>query len=70
METLTPELKRAVTQAGDTPVRLTDPETHRDYVLISADVYQRFLDDEDHHEQSAFLRAAKKNASACLMEDA
>ena len=29
METLTPELKQAVEQAGDSPVRLMDPETHR-----------------------------------------
>lgn len=70
METLTPELKRAVTQAGDSPVRLTDPETHRDYVIISAEVYQRFLDEEDRREQEAFLRAAKQNARARLAEDA
>ena len=71
MDTLTPELKRAVEQAGDSPVRLTDPETHRTYVLVSAEVYERLLrDDEDRREQAAFLRAAKKNAKARLMEDA
>lgn len=70
MDTLTPELKRAVEQAGDSPVRLTDPETHRTYVLVSAEVYERLLrDEEDRREQAAFLRAAKKNAKARLMED-
>ena len=71
MDTLTPELKRAVEQAGDSPVRLTDPETHRTYVLVSAEVYERLLrDEEDRREQAAFLRAAKKNSKARLMEDA
>ena len=71
MDTLTPELKRAVEQAGDSPVRLTDPESHRTYILVSAEVYERLLrDEEDRREQAAFLRAAKKNAKARLMGDA
>jgi hypothetical protein len=69
MDTLTPELKRAVEQAGDSPIRLTDPETHRTYVLVSAEVYERLLDEEDRREQAAFLRASKKYAKARLMED-
>ena len=71
MDALTPELKRAVEQAGDSPVRLTDPDTHRDYVLVSAEVYERLLlDEEDRRDQAAFLRASKQNAKARLMEDA
>jgi len=71
MDTLTPELKQAVEQAGDSPVRLTDPETHRAFVLVSAEVYERLLVDAvDRREQAAFLRAAKKNAHARLFEDA
>ena len=71
MDTLTPELKQAVEQAGDSPVRLMDPETHRAYVLVSAEVFERLLlDDEDRREQTAFRQAAKKNAKARLMEDA
>src|SRR4051794_42672 len=67
MDTLTPELKRAVDQAGDSPVRLMDPETRRAYVLVSAEVYDRLLlKEEDWREQEAFLRAAKKNAKARL----
>ncbi len=70
METLTPELKLALERAGDSPVRLTDPETHRDYVLVSAEVYERLLlDQEDRREQAAFLRASKENAKARLRAD-
>jgi hypothetical protein len=69
MDTLSPELKQAIEQAGDSPVRLTDPETHRDYVLVSADVYEQLVDREARREQEAFLRAAKKNARARLLED-
>jgi hypothetical protein len=71
MDTLTPELRQAIDRAGDSPVRLTDPETHRDYVLVSAEVFERWLsNDDDRREQAAFLRTAKKNAKARLMEDA
>ncbi len=69
MDTLTPDLKRAVELAGDSPLRLTDPETQRTYVLVSAEVYERLLDEEERREQEAFLRAAKKNAKARLTED-
>ena len=70
MDMLTAELKRAVEQAGDSPIRLTDPETHRHYVLVSAEIYEKLLlDDEDRREQAAFLRASKKNAKARLRED-
>ncbi len=41
---LTPEQRRLVEQAGDRPVRIEDPETHQDYVLIRADVYERVRD--------------------------
>ena len=71
MDTLTPELKQAVVQAGDSPVRLMDPETHKAFVLVSAEVYERLLvGAEDRREQAAFPRAAKKKAKARLLEDA
>jgi hypothetical protein len=69
MNTLTAELKQAVEQAGNSLVRLTDPETHRSYVLVSAEVYERLLDEADRREHAAFLRAAKKNAKARGMDD-
>ena len=65
-----PKLKQAVEQAGDSPVRLMDPETQRTYVLLSAEVFDRLLDEEDRREQEAFLKAAKKHAKARLREDA
>jgi hypothetical protein len=70
MDTLTPELRQAVKQAGDSPVRLMDPETRRAYVLVSAEIFERLLsDEEDRQDQAAFLRAAKKNAKARLLEN-
>ena len=41
MPMLTPELKKAVEQAGDDPVTLTDPETQRAYVLLPLDEYEK-----------------------------
>jgi PHD/YefM family antitoxin component YafN of YafNO toxin-antitoxin module len=70
METLTPELKRAVEEAGDSPVRLMDPQTHRAYVLVSAEVYDRMLmEEKDRLEQAAFRRTANKNAKSRLAAD-
>jgi hypothetical protein len=70
MDTLTPELKQAVAKAGDSPVRLMDPDTHRAYVLVSAEIFERLvLSKEDRQEQAAFLRVAKKNAKSRLLED-
>jgi hypothetical protein len=42
MTTLTPEQRLAVEQAGESPVRLEDPETHAAYVLMKAEIYERF----------------------------
>jgi hypothetical protein len=39
--TLSPELKRAVEEAGDEPVRVEDPETHTAYVIIREDLYRK-----------------------------
>jgi hypothetical protein len=35
--TLTPELKQAVENAGDAPVRVEDPETHTTYLIVRED---------------------------------
>lgn len=53
MDTLSPELKHAVEQAGDSPVRLTDPETHRTYVLVSHEVFERLLAEEGRRARRA-----------------
>ena len=39
--TLTRELKQAVEEAGDEPVRVEDPETHTAYVVIKEDLYRK-----------------------------
>jgi hypothetical protein len=41
MPILTPELKKAVEEAGDEPLRLLDPETQRTYVLLSIDAFEK-----------------------------
>jgi hypothetical protein len=48
---LTEEEQREVRQAKREPVRLTDPETQQEYVLLRAEVYERMksllYDDSD-----------------------
>jgi hypothetical protein len=41
MTTLTPELRQEIRKAGEAPVRLSDPETQMEYVIVKADVYDR-----------------------------
>jgi hypothetical protein len=38
---LTQEQRREVRDAGDVPVRLTDPETRAEYVVLKAELYER-----------------------------
>jgi hypothetical protein len=48
MITLTPEQRQEIQRAGEEPVRLADPETRTEYVLLKAEVYDRIrtlLDD-------------------------
>ena len=39
--TLSPDLKQAVEEAGDEPVRVEDSETHTAYVVIREDLYRK-----------------------------
>lgn len=41
---LTPDLVSAVVEARGEPVRVRDPNTNQDYVLIKAELYERFRD--------------------------
>ena len=43
MPLMTPELKKAVEEAGDAPVTLSDPETQRSFVLLPLDEYERLV---------------------------
>ena len=42
--TITPEQKRAVEQAGDSPVIVEDPETHAAYVIVKEETYRRLAE--------------------------
>ena len=52
MTTITPELRQAIEQAGDVPARVVDPETNTAYVLLRADLYERYkaLFEEDDYD--------------------
>ena len=39
MTILTPELRQEIEKAGDRPVRIEDPDTHRSYILLRAEIY-------------------------------
>jgi hypothetical protein len=41
MPTLTPEQRQEIQRAGEEPVRLADPETQIEHVILKADVYDR-----------------------------
>lgn len=41
MPTISPELLQAVQEAGNTPVRLDNPETRAAYFLLTEEVYER-----------------------------
>jgi len=41
MTTLTPEQRQEIRKAGEEPVRLADPETQTEYVILKADVRGR-----------------------------
>lgn len=48
MTVMHPDLRRAVHEAGENPVRLTDPDTNIEYVLVRAELFQKvkqLLDD-------------------------
>ncbi len=49
MITMPKELQQAIQASPDQPVCLADPDTHTEYVLLRADVYDRihglFIDD-------------------------
>ena len=46
----TPELQRAIDEAGDEPVPITDPETHRTYLVIKVEVYERLCTASEEEE--------------------
>ena len=67
MTTLTPELRRAVEQAGDQPVEITDPQTNASYVLVKAEIFSRMKEeleeDQNHREKDAWSKLGRKARS-------
>jgi hypothetical protein len=41
MTTITPDIRKAIEQAGEQPVRLADPETNSVYIIVRVEVYER-----------------------------
>jgi hypothetical protein len=41
---LSPELRTALAQQAGRPLRLVDPETNKEYVLVSAALFDRLVD--------------------------
>jgi len=39
--TFTPEMRKALDEAGGQPLEIIDPETYQRYVLLKADVFDR-----------------------------
>ena len=70
MPTLTPELQRAVEQAGDQPVEITDPRSSTSYVLVKADIFSRMKEAlEDESEKLAWANLARKARSEWAKEN-
>jgi hypothetical protein len=55
MNTISPELRQAIGQAGDEPVRLEDPERQTVSLLVREDVFRRMqaLGESDDGELTA-----------------
>jgi hypothetical protein len=73
MTTITPELRRAIEQAGDSPIEITDPQTNTAYYLVRADVYKRMQkimeDEEDRREKEAWAKLGRKARSEWAQEN-
>ena len=63
--TITSEQKRAIEQAGEQPVELTDPQTNTAYYLIRADLYREIREIlEDEEQRASVARKVMKNAAS------
>jgi hypothetical protein len=70
MPTLTPEQQRAVEQAGDQPVEITDPRSNTAYVLVKAEIFSRMKEAlEDEPEKFAWANLARKARSEWAKEN-
>ncbi len=61
MMTITPEQKIALTEAGNSPIELADPQTGDAFILVRAEVYRQLLEDAEHNrERAAWGKTARK----------
>ncbi|PYT06900.1 MAG: hypothetical protein DMF60_08240 [Acidobacteria bacterium] len=58
MITLPKDIQEAVRTSEDQPIRLTDPETNSEYVLVPADLYDQIR--ELFYEHSTLTRDEKR----------
>lgn len=56
MATIPPELRQEIEQSGDQPVRIEDPKTHKKYVIVKEEIYERMraLLEEEEIDPSLF----------------
>ena len=67
---LTEQQQQALARRADEPVRVVDPSTNTDYVLVKADEFEsvrEILDDEK--QQRAIRAAALRNAAGRLNDE-
>jgi hypothetical protein len=73
MNVITPDQRRAVSEAGDAPVELADPQSGDSFVLMRADVYRRMreqLDERDDRlEHEAWTSLARKSRGRWAAEN-
>ncbi len=63
MATLTPELRLEIEKAGEEPVRIEDPETHTEYVILKAVVYRQLQALANPQEiDSSFRESGNRNS--------
>jgi hypothetical protein len=67
--TLTPDLAKAVAAAKGQPVRLTDPESNQDYVLIKAEIFDRFRQLLSEDEEGLTMRQVGLLIHEAMRED-
>jgi hypothetical protein len=64
MTRLTPEQSSAIREAEETPLRIIDPDTNTEYVLLRADVYERARMLFDDPTADTFLAQIESAAAA------
>ncbi len=64
MTQLTPEQSSAIRAAEETPLRIIDPATNTEYVLLRADVYERVRNLFDDPTTDAFMDQIESAAAA------